>query len=257
VSSTPPSGEDAGPIPLARHKEILENTRKKAADEAKAELQQRYGWADKYQPDVVEQGTRLFQWLQQNPLEFRGWLEQEIQQRGISQPKAEERPQPDLRAEDGTFVYSAEQAHKLLEHERKQVLAELRKEFGPVKEAHTRQELEHRAGAQAESIVAEARANWPMFRDLEPVMKRLMAPVDKGGSALDLQAAYFSALRNNGLPSVEQKVRSQYEGALTQKASATTTRPGAQAETPVKYSEMDTIDIVRHLAKQQESAGRR
>ncbi len=251
VSSTPSSTEDTGPIPFERHKQILENARREAEAKARTELSQRLGWAEKYQPDVVEQGARLHAWLNQNPIEFRAWLDQQIAQRGIAPQQDEGPPPPDLRAEDGTAVYSAEQMQKLIAHERKQMLAEIRKDYDPVRQVVTKQELDQRSRQQAVSIVAEARTNWPMFSKLEPEIKARMA------SGLDLQAAYFAAFRERGMPSFEQEVRSQYEGALKDKGNATTTRPGAQADTPVSFKDMDTLEITKHFFKQAEAAGRR
>ena len=54
-----PNTEDQGPIPLERHKAILENARTEAGAKALAEWRQQYGWAEQVDRDAVARAVAL------------------------------------------------------------------------------------------------------------------------------------------------------------------------------------------------------
>lgn len=221
---------EPGPIPFARHKDILEHERQE-----REALRAKFAWADAYDPTQVAEGVKLREWLMADPQGMLDALGRQLRQQA---PTPEESMQPLLKAEDGTAAYSAEQVQHLLAKQARELKAEIEREYGPIKTKEQLRDLEQQSQAQARTMVAEMRS-WPMFKDYEADVKALMA-ADRN---LPPYQAYLRVLQEKALPSVETKIRSQYEGALKDKAAAATTRPGPQPATPVNYREMTTRDI--------------
>lgn len=234
-----PPAEEAGPIPFERHKAILEKAREDARKQTETEYRQKLGWAERYQPDQVEQAQRLLSWYQQDPTSFLAWLQSQ-------QPKKDEPPQPDLRAEDGTPVYSAPQLQKLLEYQRTQLQQQVQQEYGPVRQAVEVQRMQAQAFEQAQKTLAAAREKWPRFTDLEGDIKEAM----RGDPSLDLRDAYIQVYAEKGKKLEQDSWRAEYEGTVVQKSAATTPRPGRAAQIqPRRYTEMDPRDVVEDVAK--------
>lgn len=228
--------ESAGPIPFDRHKAILEHAREEAARQAQDAARKQYGWVDGYQREQVEQAARLMAWYQQDPKSLVAYLQQQL-------PKDPEGPpQPDLRAEDGTPVYSAPQLQKLLEFQR----AQLAQEYGPVKQQVQAAQMRESAFLQAQRTLAAAREKWPLFTDLEEDIKGAM----REDASLDLRDAYIQVYAEKGRQTEREKWKAEYEGTVTTKTAATTSRPGRAASVqPRKYTEMDPRDVVEEVAK--------
>lgn len=233
-----------GPIPFERHKAVLENARKDAREAAEKELKQKYGWAERYDPQAVEQANRLYQWLQADPVQFRAFLDQQLQ---TMQPKVEEPPAPDLKAEDGTPVYSAPQMQKLLEWQRSQFEQQLDQRFQaevkPMQQAHELARLDASAKATATSMLTDARQHWPRFGALEKTIKQIMV----ANPTVNLHEAYIAAFREEGVKQIEADIRAQYEGTLADKQAAATTKPGAPPSAPQRYKDMELRDIVAEV----------
>ena len=250
-SGVPPSTQ--GPIPYERHTAILDNARTKARQEAETEYRAKYGWAERYDPQVVEQSSRLYQWLTQDPQGFAGYLQQQLQSQA---PAKDEMPEPDLRAEDGTPVYSAPQLQKYSEWQQRQWQKQVEQQVAPLQQMAQQmqaRELQQRTQVQASGIVQDARANWPMFGDLEKDVKAKMIAHPEWS----LHEAYIASFRENGVVRMEEKWRQQQAAAVTDKASAATTKPGVQPATPRDYRDMETRDIVKDVWAQFEQGGGR
>lgn len=238
-TSSEPSA--AGPIPLDRHKAILERAREEARRQTEAEFRGKLGWAERYQPDTVEQATRLYQWYQQDPEGALTYL-----QRQMAGSKPPEPPPPDLKAEDGTPVYSAPQMQKLLDYQAKQLQQQIEQTYGPVRMQVEAQRLQQHAYAQAQQTITKARESWPLFSDLEPDIKKAMLD----NPDLDLRDAYIQVYATEGRKREQEKWRSEYEGNTQTKAAAATTRPSRPANVqPRKYTEMDIRELVEEEAR--------
>lgn len=233
AESAPPQ---PGPIPYDRHKEILENARKEREATEQA-LKAKFGWAEAYDPTHVAESVKLYQWLTTNPQGFRDFLDGQLRQQQPAKP-ADEPIEPLLKAEDGTAAYSADQVQKLLDKQAQQLWQKVEQEFGPIKTKEQRRELEAQSQRAAQDMVATMRT-WPMFSEHEADVKALLAT----NATISPFNAYLQVLREKALPSVETKIRTQYEGTLANKAAAATTRPGPAPATPVNYREMDARDI--------------
>lgn len=237
-----PPAESAGPIPLDRHKAILEHAREEAKRQAETEFRKQYGWAERYQPNEVEQAQRLLAWYKQDPQQFLAYLQQQH-----PPEKKDEPPAPDLRAEDGTPVYSAPQLQKLLEYQRAQFAQQVQQEYGPVRQAMQAQQMQQAAYVQAQQTLTTARTTWPRFPDLEPDIKEAM----RANPALDLRDAYIQVFAEKGRALERESWKAEYEGTVQTKTAATTPRPGRAAHVqPRNYTEMDPRDVVEDVAKQ-------
>ena len=152
----------AGPIPVDRHKAILENTRARARDEAQTQLQQEYGWALQMGPQNFQAVTNLAQQWANDPVAFvlgalddltaspehapllRSHVAKLLARRpqnGNGQvpqaaPTDTPEPEPDIEV-DGYSWYSAQ---KLAERDRwlsNKLLTQIRAELAPLREDMT------------------------------------------------------------------------------------------------------------------------
>lgn len=251
ASDAPPTAEpdadgptpekDAGPLPFERHKAILEKARADAKSAAEQEWKSKLGWAEQFEPDQVRQAVQLAQLLETDPQRAVAMLQAALASQQTDQPK-DEPPPPDLKAEDGTLVYSAPQMQKLLEWQRRQLQSEIDSQYGPIRERVRHQELAQRAEHEATSMLTRARSEWPLFTDLEADIKQRMIADDR----LQLHDAYLAAYREKGLKLQEERWRATYEGTVQRKADAssatTTSRPAGRR--PVPLHERDIRDLV-------------
>lgn len=197
-ANTGATGEDAAwqAIPDARKNIILENTRKKAREEATAELETQYGWAKGLDRELVSAGAGLATRIHSDPVTFAVQLIREIQadprmapalQQALGvvgvapvagQPNAFRTadgkfimPKGKLRAEDGkTGAYSEEQVIEAMSAFEEHLMEKFGGRVAPLEEAHaTAAEREevinviHQARQDATSMMAEMRAlpQWP------------------------------------------------------------------------------------------------
>ena len=239
--ATPSESAPAGPIPYDRHKAILERARDDARKQAESELRGKLGWAERYKPDEVEQAHRMFQWMQTDPKGFTAYIQGRVAGQQPPEP-----PQPDLRAEDGTPVYSAGQMQKLLDWQMKQWQQKVDQTYGPIRQQVQVQQLQQAAYSEAQKTIQQARENWPMFADLEPKIKQTMMD----NPSLDLRDAYIRVYAADGRKMEQDKWRQEYEGTTQQKANAATTRPSRPGNVqPRNYSDMDIRELVEEEAR--------
>lgn len=239
IEGAAPGSTDAptGPIPLDRHREILDNARRKAREDAEQEYRQKFGWAEQYQPESVSQMKQVWDWMQANPQQFIETFQKLVPPQA---PAPEGPPGPDWRLEDGTLFYSAPQMQKLLEYQARQLRDQLDQEYGPIKQRVVEQEIGERAKREAGTLVGQARQHWPMFGDLEPDIKQAMA----ADHAISLHDAYIRVLRERGLKMQEDRIRSEYGAQLQRKADASTTPPRTPSSTPTSRTSLETRDLV-------------
>jgi len=239
--------ETAGPLPFARHKTILEHTRREVRAAAEREWRQKYGWAEKYQPEQVEQSSRLYQWLNTNPRQFMSWLRSQVGDDapvGSATRAPDGPPDPDLRAEDGTPVYSAPQMQKLLEWQKgqfQQLVEPLQRQQKANEERERLTTVAREAKSQASTLYQQAKASWPAFVDLQPQIMQAM----KADPALSFQDAYIRVFAAEGTPKLREQLLAEYSGTLARKLDASTAPPGRPSATPKKASDLSTDELVR------------
>ena len=248
ASGSPVPEASAGPLPFERHKAILEKARIEAREAAEREWKSRYGWAERYQPDQVEQSARLYQWLNQNPHGFMQWLGAQIgvESTGTARTPAQPQgpPEPDLRAEDGTPVYSAAQLQKYSEwreQQLKSLIEPLQKKLADREEKDKARQTAFVAKQSASGLLKYAREKWPAFKELEPTILQAM----KTDPRLSFHDAYIRTFAEQGTPKLREQWSAEYQGTLAQKQNASTAPPGRPSGSPKKYTEMDTMDVVK------------
>lgn len=235
-----------GPIPFERHTAILDNARRKAREEADREYRTKYGWADRYTPEQVEQSSRLYQWLSENPKTFLQYLRTQV---GEDVPASggpardEGPPPPDLRAEDGTPVYSAPQLQKLMEWKDRQYderITPLQRRLDEQDRVAQMRQVATDAKAQATTLLTTARSSWPLFKDLQADVLAAM----QANPSLSLHDAYITAFAEKGQKSLKDQWQAEYTGALAQKQHASTPTPGRPAGVSIDESRLDTRQLV-------------
>lgn len=247
------SGEDApvGPIPLNRHREIIENTRRKAREEAENELKQRYAWAERYQPDQVQQMHQVWDWMQRDPQQFLQTFQSMLPPQAAAGAQAPAGPPPaDYQLADGTSFYSSNQMQAWWEYQAQQLLQKIQQEYGPIRQRVIENETKDKARTEAATIIANARQSWPLFAELEPDMKVILGQSDK----VTLHEAYIQAMRERGLKMQEEKIRSEYGAQLQRKADASTPAPRTAPTTPVNRATLDTRELVAMEFERAENA---
>ncbi len=230
ASATADDGETSGdgPIPLTRHQRILESARTKERER----ITSLYGVSP---DDWSRHHLGAFaKTLLDNPVAAHTILTQQLRAAGLfktegaappARPAAttDDLPQPKLRADDGSLVYTADDTAKLIEHFVNKATASLRSELEPITSTH-QQAL---ARDDARRQIAEVQ-QYPHFETLKPEMVKLM----RADSSLMLQAAYDRALRAY-LPQIESSVRAKTLAEI-KTAPAVPSQPLAPGSTVVR-----------------------
>lgn len=206
-------------IPYSRVKKITQKAENEAAERVKGEYVPKITEFETklkdYETKVTDYEGRLtkvaeFERIMMNdPVKFVGMLTQipeyakmfaPLYEQAIEEPKApvvdpsaEPRPEPDMTLADGSKAYSMEGLDKLntwnrnqaAAEARKQVMAEVEKEFGPIRDKARAQERLEAAIPKVQAQIAEAR-KWPKFTENEvEITKALQSDED-----LTLEGAY-------------------------------------------------------------------
>jgi hypothetical protein len=212
ASATADDGEASGdgPIPLTRHQKILESARTKERER----LTSIYGVnPDEWQSSGL---APIVNTLRQNPVAAYELIGRELRAAGLlkdptpaARPSAtaptDELPQPKLRADDGSLVYTAEETAKLIQHFVDKATTGLRSEVEPLLKGHQQTQAESIARQQISEIAKE-----PYFVALKPEMIRLM----QADRSMTIQVAYDRALRAY-VPTIEQSTRAKTLAELT------------------------------------------
>ena len=260
AAATSGEGDDAqyqallasGSMPVDRHKAVLTNARNKTRAEVEQEYRAKYGWADQFDRRRAESGLGLLDGLDKNAEQTLRVLAASY---GINltppapaAPVDEGPPLADVRLDDGSEFYSAKQLAKLHEwkdaqYEKK--LTALERRFQPLVEERELGKLREMANVEAGSTLAECRAQWPSFGQLETDIKQRML----ANPQLSLDRAYIQAFAAKGLPALQQQHETDRASQLSRKAAASSAPPSApRAVTPLRDRERSTADIAREVA---------
>src|SRR5690242_12293678 len=237
-------------IPVERRQPILDNARKKEAARVRTELLQTYGLPEDAEPRVIQSHINA---IMTNPVGYFQWLGQDLQRRGLIQaptgappppPKpAPTRPQPSLRAEDGTAAYSQADMDALLEFERNELQKTLDARLAPLMHTHQayqQEQVRSEAHSVAASQIAEA-MTWPDFQELRPEIHRLMSQDGRR----TLESTYIklhSDLIKKREASLESTARQKVLAELKTTPDPNTVRPGTPrpAATAKKTNSFDS-----------------
>ncbi len=167
VEAQPPAPEGKeGPIPFTVHKTALDNARTKAAQEAEQRFQQEYGGQlqviQALQADLPGTLAQLLSEAVAHPQHGQAVLAHAARllqgRRGTKAPEAvvEPEPQADLQTAEGELVYSAKQQQAREAWFRRQVLGDVEKTYGPIKQSFEQQQKERQQTEALNRYTAEA-----------------------------------------------------------------------------------------------------
>lgn len=248
-----------GSIPVPRVRKILENARAKA----RAEVEQQLAWARELDRSKTEEAVKVFQFAEQNPVEFYRLVTERLRsdpryaaeiERFFSpaQPAAEpekpkdEKPQPDVLLEDGRLVYSAEQMEKLLGWQERRYETKLTDKVKPFEQAQRQQEQQIALERESQRVMKEV-LTWPGMTDKEnqkAVAEAMLA------QKLNVDQAYRAVVlpRLTDTASIEKRVREQVLAELKQKTRATTQNPGTTLAAPQDFKGKSVREILEATA---------
>ena len=253
-----------GSIPVPRVRKILENARVKAQAEARAQLEQ-LAWAREVDRQQVEEAMRIYQFANQNPVEFyrqvterlrsdpglraeveRVWQPAQPQAQPAEQPPADPKPQPDVLLDDGRLVFSSDQMDKLLAWQERQVEGKISKKLEPIEQARKQQEFDRQITAESQRIYQEA-LTWPGMADPENRKAVAKAMFEQ---RVPLDVAYRRAVlpRLTDTKSIEERVRQQVLAELKQKSRASTQNPQRVVADPKAYAKMSIREVLEATA---------
>ena len=230
VTGTTPTSPEPGPIPLDRHKEILENTRRKVAEQ--------YAWLGARTQADIERMEQWYQFADRDPVTFHEQFGEALRRNPMyasrlqPQKPAETPPdpvlEPDLVGPDGSPAFSARafeaHARALRERMAAEVERRLDERLGPVEQRVAQADLEQHARQVVAGKLNEART-WEGFEELRDSIKRRMG----ADGRLSLEGAYLRAYEEEFKPKLRDRIRQEVLGELTQKANATTERAAGVA----------------------------
>lgn len=251
----PVAEETAGPIPFERHKAVLESTRKKAAEEAVQQFQQKYGgaisWQEQFNADPIGTFMRLGQELQAHP-DLSQQLRSEAgrllaaqrrpQQQAAPEPQAEPEPAPDLVGRDANGqevrFYSAEQQAKReawreqqwerRSAERYAPLMELQKQYAAMQEAK-KQTADY---VERNRPLAEELREMPGFADHRADIEKRQQELMQTVAQADPLRMWFRAYREVVPAKLQAQQQQQLVATALNKSAGRDSNPGAVVASP-------------------------
>lgn len=247
-------------LPYSRVKAIVENARKKAADEHAAKLSE-------HQTKLQEFETASQTWQREqnelrqmaaNPEQFLRALAAanpayaEIVERAFAkqeqrQHQSRQNIEPDVVLPDGSYGYSAAAAERLyqqrMEAAEQQMLDKLSKRFEPI-------ESEFRARKAYEEMVPRVRqqlaeaSKWPLFSENQDAIRTKM----EGDRSLSLEAAYRAVVLPK-LQSDRDKMRQEILAEINGKAKAAVTPAAVPAAAPSASKDRSVEAIIREAVR--------
>jgi len=237
-----------GPIPYQRFEEV--NRRMKDAEDRWKNTEQSWGeilkadprqirdmlgWYQRAAQDPVAHATQLLAELQADP-RYQGQVASQaariLGSLRSSQPKEDPEPQPNLQAENGMAVMSADRQREWVAwNQRRQQVefdAKLQQAIAPFKgmaEREQQRELRQRAESSAQQMYQRA-SQWHGFKEHEAEI----ATAFNDNPNWSLQDAYLHILHTTILPTLPAKAQAQVVADLQSKAAAQTLNPAGSSK---------------------------
>jgi hypothetical protein len=249
----------AGEPPQWRWQDILETQRKKAAEEARHEVEQQYAELRDFRSMAAEERAGLLVWnraLRGDPdalaqvAQVNPSLAAAISGKSApTQTQPEQEPQPDaaIQLADGSTVpvFTSEGMKKREAWLQAQLEAQLSKRFEPL--AQTAEQLRAHQEAVARQQQTQQWAvsvltpmkGWPYFDEFKPGIQKALAELPTGfdGRLEDVVASAYSSQLQAKLDALTKQGESKALASLQQRAVAGTTHPSAAtASTPPTFS---------------------
>lgn len=239
------STEPKGPIPYERHEAVLR---------AEREKRKALEWAANVSPDRYRQMSEWYEMADRNPVEFYKRFEAGLKQHPVwaqyLQPQQPQRdanpePEPDLVAESGQPVYSAQQLRKWQEWNNAKTKAEFQSMVSPLLQKEQQSQMHAQAMDFAKRTVEELK-DLEGFEELKPEIAKHL----KADRRLSPLGAYKRAYAESYKPKMAQASRDSLLAEMNQKAHANTANPTAQAASPKSFKEMPWDEVLSHFSKQ-------
>lgn len=248
--------EDTGPIPLDRHKSILE----KARQEYDGKLS-KLSWAEKYEATDVEGKLKLIKELDETPDLFYDRLgnalksDQRYAQRFVTkdtkvEEKPDPRPTPDKVLESGDLFYSVEQQQKLLDWQERQITKKFEERYGSIREEHENKTAFNQELNKQRAKLDEART-WDGFKENEVEIAKLLA----SDSRVTLASAYARVVPTKlkaDKEQLEKDIRTRLIAEMNKKGgSITGEKPATVVQAQEKnFKGMTTEEILRETHRE-------
>lgn len=146
--------------------------------------------------------------------------------RGQAQAQAEAMPEPDLQAGDGTLVYSAQQAQKLLDWRDRRSQAQMAQQIQPLQKFAAQQQaaqMRSEIAANAQQWAQSTFSQWSKRPHFTEYRKEIAGLMEQHGYGV--ADAYADVLTHHVLPKLSATERSSVVAQMQQKAAAGTTNP--------------------------------
>lgn len=243
-------------LPYSRVKSIVENAKKKAAEEHAAALAEHQTKLKEYETasQTWQREQNELRQMAANPEQFLRALAvanpayAEIIERAFAKQEQRQQPQqqhiePDVVLPDGSFGYSAAAAERVYEQRMKaaeqQMLEKLSKRFEPI-------ESEFRARKAYEEMIPRVRqqlteaSKWPLFSENQDAIRTAM----EGDRSLSLEAAYRAVVLPK-LQSDRDKMRQEILAEINGKAKAAATPAAVPAAAAPASKDQSVESIIR------------
>lgn len=246
----------AGPVPFAAHKTALDNARTKAV----AEYREKYGWAEQVPQAQLQEFSQLASRMSTDPVGFATAFMQELQAhptygpqlksqaaRMLGARQANTEPQPDVQIVDANgqvtgVTYSASQLAKRDAWNKANLLAEVQKEFGPLKTDHDKRAAE--AAAAETTRQANALADEILVDEVDGILEgaysrkdeAILTEVNKLMAANPTWSVHKAANKVRKdfiLPTLDKKAEARVVETFNKKAAGNTANGTAPA-TPTR-----------------------
>ena len=263
-----------GPIPVERHKAILEKARteseRRGMERVVEALQQKYGngheLLDRFQADTVGTVVGLFEELATDPRfaqQLRSHAARMLAQRRGNAPAAaapavnDVEPEADLQTQDGTLVYSAPQQAKWRAWHDRQLRQQLSEQLAPMQQWHQAQAQQQQQQQQTLQQLTAAKGildRWAardhftehkdaiLTKQAELIAQRPIRSFQE--RLLDVEQtmadAYMHVYRTVVLPKLQQQQTVGFIEEAARKSSGSTPNPAASA--PSQPRRARTID---------------
>lgn len=179
TSATPPTADKKGPIPFEVHDTALKNAREKTRTEVLAEVDRDLGWAKQIPRASVEHMSNIAQRMTSDPIGFLETYEAELRDHPVYGPQLLSRagrqlasgrgsapvtePAPDVEIHDAQGQVIGKTYSETAQHAREawlkqQWLADVNREYGPLKAERDQRQADEQKAAEAHRQT-EARAD--------------------------------------------------------------------------------------------------
>lgn len=257
---TPPANADLtarGPLPFDRHESILRNTREQTAKETREavarEYAQKFGWAEKMDPQQVQRAMQMMSRLNdpKSAREFAAQLTQELGQLDDNVPE------PDIVSNDGKVkAYSADAMQRFAAV----IENRLRREMQPLMQDREQAQTRAKVAEQVEQgktvmrdALTHARTSLPQFKDNEAAISKEMEGLPPGTvDRIGIIGAMYMAYGNymaKVYPTLQVQAEGKVRDDFQKKAAAATGQvaPNGGNATPNVKRMRNENDLAAHM----------